>query len=158
MLSLERARQFLRVTHANDDSLIEDFIDAAIAKGEQVTGRSLVEKQAIIEEVNDYGTILLPSPPISTVDKVEYLLNNEYEELTLNSGYVVYGLDEKTIGISTSYERIRVTFTTSYEDNADINRLLYELIGVWYDNRPDVDMLEAKVIMKLAKYKLWEAA
>ncbi len=158
LLSLERAKQLLRISSTVDDSLIEQLIDAAIAKGEKATGRSLVEKEAQIEVENDLGVIDVPSPPTSTIDEVSYYDGSEWAVLTENSDYTVYGLDSKSISISTSYKIVQVTFTTGYENNADINRILYELIGVWYDNRPDVDMYEANIVSKLSKYKRWQAA
>ncbi len=100
----------------------------------------------------------MPSPPTSTIDEVSYYDGSEWAVLTENSDYTVYGLDSKSISISTSYKIVQVTFTTGYENNADINRILYELIGVWYDNRPDVDMYEANIVSKLSKYKRWQAA
>lgn len=157
LLSLERAKHLLRISSTADDSLIEQLIDAAIAKGEQATRRSLVEKQAQIEVENDLGIIEVPTPPTSTIDDVSYFDGSEWVSLTENSEYTVYGLNDKSISIATSYKMVRVTFTTGVETNADINRILYELIGVWYDNRPDVDMYEAGIVTKLSKYKRWQA-
>jgi hypothetical protein len=158
ILSLEKAKQFARVSQDVDDSLIESLIDAAIAKGEQVTGKSLVEKECIVEVTNIDSTIVLPVPPIASVDTVEYWDGEDWTELVEEDDYYVFGVDELMVsGVSLAYQRLRITFTTSYLNNADINRLLYELIAVWYDNRPDGDEMEQKVVNKLARYKRWTA-
>jgi hypothetical protein len=156
-LSLERAKQHLRISGNNDDALIEDFISSAVAKAEQVTGRSLVEREYQIEEVNSYGNITIPMPPTATIDKVEYYDGDEWVELTANTEYAVYGITTLSVAISTFYRLVRIEFTSDVYDNADLRRLMYELIGVWYDNRPDVEELEHRIVSKIAKYKLWQA-
>jgi uncharacterized phiE125 gp8 family phage protein len=151
VISLEAVKRHLRISGAHDDALIEELIKAAVYKAEQATWLSFTEKEIEIEAINEDGVITLPTAPVESVDVVEYWDGTEWVE---TASYSVYGNTYTQVVISTGYRRVRVTFTTGVKEHPDLVRLMYELVGVWYDNRPDVDMLEANIVTKISKYKL----
>jgi len=112
----------------------------------------------VLETVGHEGVIYLPMPPHGTISSVTYYDGDEWVALVENTSYTVYGIDNKYISVSTGYKRVRVTYATTAYSNYDVKRIMMELIAVWYDNRPDMEEAEEKVIKKLVKYKLWEAA
>jgi hypothetical protein len=129
-------------------------MDAAVDAGEGVLGRSLMAHEFIAEVYDHEGMIELPAPPHNEITTVEYWDGTEYVELTENTDYYVHGLDQKSIEISKSYKRVRVEFSTNAYSNSDVKRGLLELIAVWYDNRPDEQEQESRVLRKLAKHKI----
>jgi hypothetical protein len=150
-LSLEQVKRYVRQSSTHDDILLDSLIDAAVNAGEGVLGRSLMAHTFICEVDEHEGVIELPAPPHDEIDKVEYWDGDDWVEL---EEYYVLGLNSKKVYISTSYQRVRVEFTTTPYLNADVNRGLLELIAVWYDNRPDVDELESRVLRRIAKHKV----
>lgn len=112
----------------------------------------------LLEAYGHDGVIYLPMPPHGTISSVTYWDGDEWQTLVETTNYTVYGIDNKYIAVSTGYKRIRVSYATTAYSSDDVNRIMMELIAVWYDNRPDMEEAELKVVKKLAKYKLWEAA
>jgi uncharacterized phiE125 gp8 family phage protein len=149
-VGLEKAKQHLRVTNNSDDSLIETLIRAACYKAEQVTWREIVEREVYIEDANETGVVSLGTSPIKSIDKVEQF-TDEWVEVT-EDDYTLVGKS-----LITEIAPVRVLYTTLIYSNPDINRLVLDLVAVYYDHRPDEEMLEANVVMKLSKYKVWQA-
>lgn len=156
-LNLEQVKKFLRQNGTQDDGLIEDLIKAARAKAEQVLGRSLMVHTYLYEVYEHSGVIDLPYPPHGTVSAVTYWDGSTFTALVENTGFTVYGIDSKYISVSVGYDRVRITYATTAYNNYDVNRLMMELIAVWYDNRPDAEELEAKIVKKISHYKVWQA-
>jgi len=150
-VSLERAKKHLRVTSNDDDSLIEELIRAACFKAEQGTWREIIERVIYIEDDNESGLVDLGASPISSIDNVEEYVNDEWVEAD-EEDYTIAGST-----IITDIAPVRVRYTTEWYNHPDVNRLILDLVAVYYDHRPDEDMLEANVVTKLAKYKVWLA-
>jgi hypothetical protein len=139
--------------------LITTLIAEARRKAEDALGRSLIVHSWQIETFNTSGVIYLPMPPHNEITTVEYYDGEDWVELDYDNGdWEQYGLNELSITVSTAYSPIRVTFTTTAYDMGDIDRIMMELISVWYDHRPDMESLESRVIEKLGKHKKWQAA
>lgn len=109
-------------------------------------------------EVDEHdGLIYLLMPPVNTISKVEFWDGSAWVELTAVTDYTVYGLNEQAVAVSTSYQRVRIHYSTTGYSNYDLNRLIQDLISIMYDNRPNSEMEEAAAIKKIAKYKIWRA-
>lgn len=74
-VSVERARQHLRVDHANDDALIADHIATARQAVEDQTGRALLAQAWRLEQDEPPcdGALQLPHAPLTAVTGVTYL-------------------------------------------------------------------------------------
>ena len=156
-ISLQEAKDYARVKSSTEDALIAQLIIAARQKAEQVLGRSLVIHSYMQEVTQHDGEIELLYPPIGTISKVEYFDGSAWNELTLDTEYLVKGLDNKYIEVSIAYQNVRVTFATTAFASYDIVRLMKELIVIYYDNRPDSMEQEKVIVNKLAKYKICQA-
>ena len=157
-LELSKVKDYLRQSSDDDDVFIQELIRAARVKAEQVLGRSLMVHSYNLEVNGHEGVIYLPMPPHGTVSSITYWDGDEWQSLTETTDYTVYGLDNKYIAVSVAYQRLRIVFATTAYTNYDVNRIMMELVEVWYDNRADAEELELKVVKKLSKYKIWQAA
>lgn len=130
---------------------------AARERAEHATGRSLTN-HTYTQQVNYHeGIVYLLMPPINAVSSVQYWDGEEWQDMTENTDYTVYGLQEKYISVSTAYQILKISFSTSPYTSQDMNRLMMDLVSVMYDNRPNSEMEEAAIIKKMVKYKLWRA-
>lgn len=153
--SLEEVKEYLINPPDSHNGLIDRLRIAAFQKIENVTGRSLTAHTYQFEVNGHDGEIYLLNSPINTISKVEYFDGDSWIELT-SDDYDVLGLTEKTVVISLSYQRVRITYTTSAYDNANLRKIVMDLVQVWYDNRPDADNLEQVVVNKMSKFKVWQ--
>jgi uncharacterized phiE125 gp8 family phage protein len=156
-ITVEQVKSHLRLEGNENDAMLEGFIRPAREKCEQVTGRALVAHTFEIYEDENEGEIELLYPPIDEVESVEYWDGEDWVELDSGS-FVVGGVKQKVVLISKSYKVVRVTYVVTPDPNQDLLRLIKDLIQVWFDNRPDIDDLQQKVINRMAKYKVWQAA
>jgi uncharacterized phiE125 gp8 family phage protein len=156
-ISLEAVKHHLREIGNDNDAMIEGFIRPAREKCEKVTGKSIVAHTFEIYVSDNDGEIELLYPPIVNVTKVEYWDGTEWIELAA-SDYMVGGVRQKVVLVSSSYKVVKVTYTTIGEGNEDLLRLMKDLIQVWFDNRPDMVDAQSKVINRIATYKIWQAS
>jgi hypothetical protein len=106
-------------------------------------------------EVSEHtGTIQLFNPPVLEVETVSYWDGSTWVTMD-EADYTVYGIESKYLSISTTYQRVRIEYSTTPHTNFDIVRLMKELISIWYDHRPDSEELEQRVVNRLANYKVW---
>ena len=86
LLTLEDAKQYLKVFHADDDQEIQQLLAEAYGKAEARTGRQLRTATAVLT-LNQFPTegapIVLPRPPLVSVDSITYFNTaNESQTLT----------------------------------------------------------------------------
>ena len=155
-ITLESVKHHLRETGNDNDAMIEGFIRPAREKCEKVTGKSIIPHTFEIYVSENDGEIELLYPPIVNVTKAEYWDGREWIELAATD-YMVGGVRQKVVLISASYKVVKITYTTTGEANEDLLRLMKDLIQVWFDNRPDLMDAQAKVINRMATYKIWQA-
>lgn len=69
---LSEARDFLKISHGDEDALITSYIRAATGACESFTGRKLIKQQWQLT-LNDWGdgVIQIPLSPILTIDRIE---------------------------------------------------------------------------------------
>jgi hypothetical protein len=109
-------------------------------------------------EVDEHdGLIYLLMPPVNTISKVEFWDGSAWVELTAVTEYTVYGLNEQAVAVSTSYQRVRIHYSTTAYSSYDLNTSIQDLISIMYDNRPNNKQEREAVVKEIAKYKIWRA-
>ncbi|NOZ43301.1 MAG: hypothetical protein GXP02_09100, partial [Alphaproteobacteria bacterium] len=80
---LSEVRDFLKISHADEDALIVSYIRAATVACEQFTGRKLIKQQWQIVR-NDWGAgeIQIPLSPVLSVDKIEVWTGAAFQQIT----------------------------------------------------------------------------
>ncbi len=87
-------KRFLSISTDVHNTLLNDLIISAREEIEQVAGISIVEQTITAEWTEAYGETKLPNPKILSIVSVK---NGLSEDLTLNTGYKVFGQSKKTI-------------------------------------------------------------
>ena len=151
-LSLATVKEHLRVSGSSEDTLLQIYIDAALAMAEQYLWRKL--QLQVIEEVypcfmNRFDT----SYPINSITSIKYFDESEVEQtLTVadyyetydnakskNSIYKVGTLEEPSVWLDKAFP-VEITYVTGYADGSVpkpiINAMLL-LVGEMYENRED---------------------
>lgn len=156
-VSLDEAKEHLRVTHASHDALITDLLADAITRldGRRgVLGRALItQKWAWKIDRFPIGcmSIAVPFPPLQSVESIVYL-DEEGAEQTLESakytvvtdeepGLIQLALDEVWPSTQDVPGAITIAFTAGYGENPSdvpgpIRRAIKMMLTRWYDD-PD---------------------
>lgn len=140
-ISLATAKDWLRVTTEDDDTIITDLITVARKRIEAYTLRSMVSKSITLTGYVDHN-FMLPYAPISAVSAVKYLDGqtvdtgvNEWETLDADE-YQVIGYNDKQFRphFAATYE---ITYTTSANSDAGLKTDLKRVLLWLYENRGD---------------------
>jgi len=159
-VNLATAKDWLRVSTEDDDTIITDLITVARKRIEAYTLRSLVAKSITLTGYVDTA-FMLPYAPISALSAVKYLDGqtvdtgvNEWETLDPDE-YQVIGYNDRQFRphFAAIYE---ITYTTTANADSglktDLKRILlwlYENRGDDSDNMPDELMSNAKTLKVL---------
>jgi uncharacterized phiE125 gp8 family phage protein len=149
---LDRAKDHLRVSGTNEDTLIAAYIAAAIGDAESYTGRAIFTTayELRLDEFDD--EILLPRSPLIAVQSVKYRDEAGSEQTFTSSNYRVVTSDdlqgrvwikaEATIPTTEddNPEAVAVAFTAGYGTTVEsVPPLLLTGLLIWtghlYDNR-----------------------
>jgi uncharacterized phiE125 gp8 family phage protein len=140
-INLETAKDWLRVTTEDDDTIITDLITVARKRIEVYTLRSLVAKSITLTGYIE-DNFMLPYGPISQVSAVKYLDNqtvdtgiNEWETLDPDE-YQIIGYNDKQFRphFSAIYE---ITYTTTANVDLGLKIDLKRVLLWLYENRGD---------------------
>jgi uncharacterized phiE125 gp8 family phage protein len=140
-VSLETAKEWLRVTTEDDDAIITDLITVARKRIEAYTLRSLVAKSITLTGYVDHN-FMLPYAPISQVSAVKYLDGqtvdtgvNEWETLDPDE-FQVIGYNDKQFRphFPATYE---ITYTTTANVDLGLKNDLKRVLLWLYENRGD---------------------
>jgi len=151
-LNLATAKEHLRVSGTDEDTLIQIYIDAALAMTEQFLWRKL--QLQVIEEVYPYFMNRFDtSYPINSITSIKYFDESETEQtLTVADYYEVYDnaksknsiykvgtLETPSIWLDKAFP-VEITYQTGFADDTVpkpiINAMLL-LVGEMYENRED---------------------
>jgi len=153
-LSLATVKEHLRISGSDEDTLIQIYIDAALAIAEQHLWRKL-PLQTIEEVFTCFHNRFDLSYPINSITSIKYFDESEVEQtLTVadyyeiydnakqkNSIYKVGTLETPSFWLDKAFP-VEVTYTTGFEDDTVpkpiINAMLL-LIGDMYENREDTE-------------------
>jgi uncharacterized phiE125 gp8 family phage protein len=161
-ISLETAKDWLRVTTEDDDTIITDLITVARKRIEAYSLKSMVVKTIVLTgHIED--AFNLPYAPISTVSTVKFLQGqivdtgaNDWDTLDPDE-YQLIGYAEKRfrpqfIGV---YE---ITYTSTASTNVGLKTDLKRVLLWMYENRgDDTDDMPAELMSnaKTAKDLTW---
>ncbi len=141
MVSLALAKQHLRVTHTDEDALIQQYIDASALLVENMSS-NLLTRREVTQEFDAFGTRLplfwRPSPDAATVEYVD----TDDADQTLTDVRIVrdwlYAGDDGWPGIATDTV-VAVTYTAGWDETpADLVSAQLLLIGHWHESRSAV--------------------
>ena len=147
VVSTTELKNYARVETSDDDTIIANMVIAAREKCEAIINRDIVAKtrSLFISNLNhsgEYGDlyrrrtkIVLPYAPITSITSV----STQSSDGTLTTiNYDAYGLEDKYIEVSSSYQKnIKVVYTTTGLSYDDIKLAIKQLATTYYDNRED---------------------
>ena len=140
-VDLDQAKAQCRVTHSHEDGLIEQFMKAARAHIERLTGIRL-EAGEVVDTFTRFGDYLqLTAAPFISLASISYL-DSEGEEQAVTGAAVrdgrVYAPAAGWPALP-AHGEVTVTYQAGYaETPADLDMALLLLIGHWYNNREAV--------------------
>jgi uncharacterized phiE125 gp8 family phage protein len=157
-ITLDEAKQHLRVDIDDDDTYIMGLIIAARMIAEERTNRALITQtwDMIIDDFPMGDTIKLRKPCLQSVESVNYTDSSGIEHIMPDTDYVV---DTNSVpgrvflGFAKIWPvvvlqpaaSVRIRFTAGYGDTADavpqgLKNAMLLLIGNWYANREIVEV------------------
>jgi uncharacterized phiE125 gp8 family phage protein len=182
-LTLQQVKNHLRVEHADDDSVIEPLIAAALG---QVDGRDAPLGRALMTQQWDWtldgfpprrnAALLVPLPPLRSVEQITYLDTAGVSQTWTPAEYRVdiaetpgrltpaFGFDWPQAQAVTA--SVTVSFTAGYGASPQdvpepIRWAMLLMIGHWYSNREAVNVgnivtaFPMSVDALLAPYRIW---
>jgi uncharacterized phiE125 gp8 family phage protein len=150
-ISLQEAKEHLRVDGDEENSLINSLIITARDFVEKRTGRALVtQKIELTLDEWPANEIILPMPPVQSIDSIVYKDKNNIEHVLDSSGYFS-DLDSEPARIVPNESwpsvelypvgAIKVRYTAGYDTASvptSLKQAMLLLIGTWYENREAV--------------------
>lgn len=160
-ISLEQAKQHLRVTFADDDAIISAYIRAAVSRldgRDGILGRQMMPAEYLWTLPGWPGSsFCLPLPPTISVDAITHLDADGTEVTVDASVYRVSGLNQDTgavisLGISQTWpvvlaedwpDRVRIHYTAGYRNPDspadhpvpdDLRLACLLMIADWYEH------------------------
>ncbi len=142
-ISLEEAKDFLRILENDDDTTITSMIKSSRGYAENYTNRQF--EIATYELYTDTfcQDMKLPKNPIKTLTSVEYMDENGDYQILPSSDYYLYGEDDiykvhfdNTVSHKTRKNAIKFTFDSGYDVVPEgIKAYIQILISTLYENR-----------------------
>lgn len=142
-VSLDEAKDFLRVVHDDDDNYITMLVKAMTWRIEDKAEIALSTQSLTAEWGIVQNYVSLPRPPFVSVSGISYFNESNVEVPISSSGYYVEGLTRATIRFHQTYgKRMRVTYTAGYGTASDIpedlKQYILQLVFQEYNQRGSV--------------------
>lgn len=152
-MTLQEAKDHLRVDHADDDSYIEPLIKAVREAAETFTGRGFITQtwDLFIHCFPRPGTLLeIPMPPLQSITSIKYIDTDGNQQTLASSVYTVDANAEMgtvTLAYNQTWPTIRaipnaveIRFIAGYGSNAEdmpegIRHGMKMLLGHLYERR-----------------------
>jgi uncharacterized phiE125 gp8 family phage protein len=148
-VSLEEAKDFLRVNHNDDDAYITQLIKAMTWRIEDKAEIALSTQNLTAEWAVVQGYITLPRPPFVSISGITVFNDNNTPSLLSPSGYYVEGLTAITVRFKENVgKRLRITYTAGYGNSSaipdDLKQYILQLVFQEYNQRGSVteDLIE----------------
>lgn len=152
VLSLDEAKEHLRVDHDDENTLIEALIAAATAWLDGWSGvlGMCLEAQTWEMSLDRFPAreFCIPLGPVASIDAITYI-DSEGSEQTLSlTEYETAGARIRPVSgwpaTSAKYDAVKVRFTAGNGTPENIKHVVRLLIAHWYENRESVgDKMEA---------------
>lgn len=121
-VTLEEAKQYLRIEHDNEDALIEDLVTAARMMAEQWLRRSIITQSWLLSY--DYGIpegVWLPMGPVQAVANVESINDEDISQPISSSTYRLNAAkDTLLLDAMITGTRVAITYSAGYGDAEDV--------------------------------------
>lgn len=148
---LDELKTFLRVTHADDDFLLDDYLDSAIEDMESLTGKTLITREisAYWRKVND--CVELPRSPIVSIGGVNRVDNDgNVEPITNYNTFTSPSFPGRMVltGLGTGVQ-ISITYQAGFGDTftdipTRLQKAAFNQVRFYYDKTPLHDGLQIK--------------
>ena len=157
-ITLALAKQHCRVTHSDDDAIINLYIQAAgdhIEGNRGVLGRALVNQSwELTYDAFPSGALEIPLGPLASVTSIEYAHPDTGIMTTMNAANYMVDTASWQGWVSPvdvwpdtreTLNAVKITFVaghgaTADDVPADIKMAMLHLISHWYENREAVDI------------------
>ena len=137
-------KDYLAITHGEDDGLLVQLTEAAQSYYERVTGHYLARQQrrAAFDLLHHYYRI--PAVPFVSLDAAEIVHDGTTQALPLDDwfardAYPPEVLAKDGISVTHDHESVRFTYTVGYDDPADVPAdtlmVLHKMISDLYEDR-----------------------
>ena len=156
IVTLQAAKDYLRVDYSEDDTLIQNLIDAARIRLEQYAGVAMSPRTLkVVAYVDEF--IELPYAPINNISMVEYWDNTNWVEIELGNYNVLGDTYKKVYFTSPIMSEFRFTYTCGYATTPEsMKTALLKMVGDLYEYRessvestkPSANLTTAYELMK----------
>ena len=154
-VSLNEAKDHLRVDEATEDDLISRLISVSREHLEDYCNRGLITQtwELTQDGFDDDGLILLPRPPVQSVTEIQYVDTDQVTQTLAADQYVLDSISEPGViraahnvewpSISDDSGSVKITYVVGYGDAASdvptpLKQAMLLLIGHWYEHRETV--------------------
>ena len=147
-ISLEEAKEFLRVDFADEDSLITSFIGSAVEQIEKATEERLYQRDEVIVTKQDIYTLL--SYPVNQIKSVVDKYGNavEFEAETIEDTLISLPCDQtkKIITVDVGYTEVNPA-------PKSLKEACLQLIEHKYNNRSASGAIPESILQTIAPYR-----
>jgi uncharacterized phiE125 gp8 family phage protein len=97
VVTLAKAKKHLRIedSFAEEDDLIQDYIDAAVTNAENYIGGHIVDKNMIIKMTGFDNPLIFEAFPVKSVTSVKYFTAGNDDEQTMSSDDYILNAEHK---------------------------------------------------------------
>jgi uncharacterized phiE125 gp8 family phage protein len=156
IVTLQAAKDYLRVDYSEDDTLIQSLIDTARIRLEQYASVAMTARTLkVVAYVDEF--IELPYAPINTISLVEYWDGEDWVAMTVGDYRVLGDTYKKVYFTSTLMSDFRFTYTCGYATTPEsMKTALLKMVGDLYEYRessvesskPSANLTTAYELMK----------
>lgn len=169
-VSLDEAKNFLKVETSDDDMLISSFIKSARELVERYLRRALITQTW--EMVLDEGgtMIVIPRPPLQSVTSIKTIAEDGTETVESSDKYIVeLGFDSpgrvmlksgQTWSIHRGFASFIVEFVAGYGDQAQdvpeiLRQAILQLTAYFYENRGVEEVIPLQIRNLIHPYRVY---
>ena len=156
IVTLQAAKDYLRVDYSEDDTLIQSLIDTARIRLEQYASVAMTARTLkVVAYVDEF--IELPYAPINTISLVEYWDGEDWVAMTVGDYRVLGDTYKKVYFTSPIMSDFRFTYTCGYATTPEsMKTALLKMVGDLYEYRessvesskPSANLTTAYELMK----------
>lgn len=156
IVTLQAAKDYLRVDYSEDDTLIQSLIDTARIRLEQYAGVAMTARTLkVVAYVDEF--IELPYAPINTISLVEYWDGEAWVAMAVGDYRVLGDTYKKVYFTSPIMSEFRFTYTCGYATTPEsMKTALLKMVGDLYEYRessvesskPSANLTTAYELMK----------
>lgn len=134
IITLQEAKDFMKVDYSDDDTIIGYMIAAAHDWAENYLSKDIIAKQREYYLDKTNGLFDLPFAPNASIDEVK--IND-----VATTDYEVLGLNNETIELDAGESlKVKIKYTTLGIDASLAKQAILQLVSTYYDNRADFEV------------------